>query len=117
MLDRNSDILIFVAFAIFVVTILFLGVDLIYQQEADVSNHVASVISGSKPDASYPYTAKLFEKIIYWAKLLFEILMPIIIVIKYRMFIANVVNFVHHLFEKAIILTFYNKRLLFFKNQ
>lgn len=117
MLDQNSDRIIVVGVVLSVVSLLCVGVALIYQQEADVSNHVAALISGSKPDASYPHTAKLFKKIIYWAKLLFEIFMPIIIVIKYRMFIANVVNFVHRLFEKVIILTFYNKRLLFFKNQ
>lgn len=118
MLDQNSDRIIVVGVVLSVVSLLCVGVALIHQQEADVSNHVAALISGSKPVAYHPFlTAKLFEKIIYWAKLLFEIFMPIIIIIKYRMFISNVVNFVHRLFEKVIILTFYNKRLLFFKNQ
>lgn len=118
MLGRNSEILIYVGLAMLVVALILVGVDIIHQQVADTSKNVAALISGSKPVTYHPtFTAKLFEKIIYWAKLLFEIFIPIFVVIKYRMFIANVGNFVHHLLEKVIILTFYNKRLLFFKNQ
>lgn len=122
MLDRNSDALILVGCATVMVAAIFAGASLVFHHTfVEVSNSLNAAYSGTSPSkqvASHPFfTAKLIEKLIHWATILLEILIPIIIVIKLRMVIANTITFIHHLFEKVIILAFYTRRLLIFKNQ
>lgn len=122
MLDRNSDALIAVSCLVLMVAVIFAGADLVFHHAfLEVSKSLRAAYEGSDPSAqvaSHPFfTAKLIEKLIHWATIILEIVIPIIIVIKLRMVIANTITFIHHLFEKAIILTFYTRRLLIFKNQ
>lgn len=121
MLDRNSDALILVGCAAVMVATIFAGASFFHHTFVDVSNSLNAAYPGTSPSkqvASHPFfTAKLIEKLIHWATIILEIVIPIIIVIKLRMVIANTITFIHRLFEKIIILTFYTRRLLIFKNQ
>lgn len=122
MIDRNSDALIGVIFLLFIVLGIVAGADLVFHHAfLEVSKSLRAAYEGSDPSAqvaSHPFfTAKLIEKLIHWATIILEIVIPIIIVIKLRMVIANTITFIHRLFEKIIILTFYTRRLLIFKNQ